>query len=133
MVYECLKNRFHKFTIGHAWTTDYGCSDIEEDFKYMKEFSPLHSIPNENVIYPSTLLLTADHDDRVVPLHSLKFIAELQRIQGHKSRENNKPLLALIDTKAGHGGGKPTGKIIEELVNVYSFLALVLPGVQWKD
>ncbi|CAD5119341.1 DgyrCDS7959 [Dimorphilus gyrociliatus] len=127
--------KFHKFTIGHAWTTDYGCADIEEDFKYIKEFSPLHSIPSTTACsrYPSTLILTADHDDRVVPLHSLKFTAELQHVQGGNSKKNNKPLIALIDTKAGHGGGKPTGKIIEELVNVYSFLSLVLQGVEWKD
>ncbi|CAG9117844.1 unnamed protein product [Plutella xylostella] len=105
--------RFQKFTIGHAWVSDYGSSDDEAQFRYLLKYSPLHNIAppdgNGRPEYPATLVLTADHDDRVVPLHSLKFIAALQHaVKGSPQR---RPLLARIDTKAGHGGGKPTAKI----------------------
>ncbi|KAL4218360.1 hypothetical protein ACF0H5_023097 [Mactra antiquata] len=125
--------KFHKFTIGHAWTTDYGCSEKEDEFKWLIKYSPLHNIhePKGDNQYPSTLLLTADHDDRVVPLHSLKFIAELQHVAG-KSESQTNPLMIRVDTKSGHGAGKPTKKIIEELSDIYSFIYQSI-GLQWTD
>lgn len=112
--------RFTKFTIGDAWTCDYGDPDEEEHFKNLINYSPYHNIPESAERYPSTLLLTADHDDRVVPAHSLKFIAELQHKLGSKLPET--PLIIRIDTKAGHGAGKPTSKVIDEYADIYSFL-----------
>ncbi|XP_014785500.1 prolyl endopeptidase [Octopus bimaculoides] len=125
--------RFHKFTIGHAWTTDFGCSDISEQFEFLKKYSPLHNIrvPKDDIQYPSTLLLTADHDDRVVPLHSLKFIAELQHTMTGIKKQSN-PLLIKIDTKAGHGRGKPTAMIIQEQTDMYCFIVKSL-GLDWFD
>lgn len=118
---------FHRYTIGHAWTTDYGCADNAEDFDYLYKYSPLHNI-NASAEYPSTLLTTADHDDRVVPLHSYKYIAALQTARPH----NHNPLLILIDTKSGHSAGKPTSKVIEEKADVFSFLARAL-GISWQE
>ena len=109
--------RYHKFTIGWAWASDYGTSeDSEEMFQYLHAYSPVHAL-NEGVSYPATLVTTADHDDRVVPAHSFKFAATLQ--EKHKG-EN--PVLIRIDVKAGHGGGKPTAKVIEEYADVWSFM-----------
>lgn len=109
--------RYHLFTIGWAWASDYGTSeDSKEMFEYLYGYSPVHNI-QKGVKYPATLVTTADHDDRVVPAHSFKFIATLQEKGG-----GNNPYLILIDTKAGHGGGKPTSKIIEEYTDVYSFI-----------
>lgn len=126
--------KFHKFTIGHAWTTDFGCSDNKEDFQYLLKYSPLHNIrkpEKDNVQYPAMLLLTADHDDRVVPLHSFKYIAELQHEIGRSKQQTN-PLLIRIDTKAGHGGGKPTAMVMEECADTYGFLAKNVDAV-WTD
>lgn len=125
--------KFHKFTIGHAWTTDYGSPDKKEDFEWLIKYSPLHNIkiPDNGAQYPALLLLTADHDDRVVPLHSLKYIAELHHRIGSYEKQTN-PLLIRVDTKAGHGFGKPTAKIIEEYSDIYAFIARNL-HLQWQD
>lgn len=109
--------RFHKFTIGWAWAGDYGTSeDSREMFEYLYRYSPYHNIKS-GVEYPAVLVTTADHDDRVVPAHSFKYIARLQEYQTGKL-----PVLIRIDTKAGHGGGKPTAKIIDEYTDVWSFV-----------
>lgn len=108
--------RYHKFTIGWGWVVEYGSSDNEEQFGYLYKYSPLHNI-KKGVKYPATLVTTADHDDRVVPAHSFKFAAEMQYAQGGEA-----PILIRIDTKAGHGAGKPVSKRIEEATDVFSFL-----------
>jgi len=108
--------RYHEFTIGWAWASDYGRSDNPEDFKYLIAYSPLHNI-KKGVCYPATLVTTADHDDRVVPAHSFKFTATLQENQAC-----NNPVLIRIETKAGHGAGKPTAKIIDEYSDMYAFI-----------
>jgi len=108
--------RFQKFTIGWAWTGDYGSSDVEEEFQALYKYSPLHNIKQE-VQYPATLVTTADHDDRVVPAHSYKFISELQYNQ-----KGENPVLIRIETMAGHGAGKPTSKQIDEAADVLSFI-----------
>ncbi|AFZ00133.1 Prolyl oligopeptidase [Calothrix sp. PCC 6303] len=108
--------RFHKFTIGWAWTSEYGSSENAEEFKTLYAYSPLHQL-KPGVKYPATLITTADHDDRVVPAHSFKFAATLQAM--HKG---SNPVLIRIETKAGHGGGKPTTKVIEEASDKWAFL-----------
>ncbi|KAG0564329.1 hypothetical protein KC19_8G101600 [Ceratodon purpureus] len=131
--------RFHKFTIGHAWTSDYGCSDKEEDFHNLIKYSPIHNVwrPWEKlggVQYPPTMLLTADHDDRVVPLHSLKLLAALQYTlctSVAKTSQTN-PIIARIDRKAGHGAGRPTQKMIDEVSDAYSFFA-TMAGAPWVE
>lgn len=112
--------RFHKFTIGWAWCSDYGSPDNEEEFKALYAYSPLHNLQS-GTVYPSTLITTADHDDRVVPAHSFKFAAALQAAHG-----GNNPVLIRIETKAGHGAGKPTSKRIEEVTDQLGFLETVL-------
>ncbi|RLN48599.1 hypothetical protein BBJ28_00023924 [Nothophytophthora sp. Chile5] len=124
--------RFHKFTIGHAWRTDYGDPDVAEDFHNLLRYSPVHNVPRADSDsvqklasrggFPSVLLTTGDHDDRVVPLHSYKLIAELQHQLGGSETQTN-PLVIRIDTKSGHGAGKPTAKIIEETSEVFAFIA----------
>lgn len=108
--------RFQKFTIGWNWVTDYGSSENEEEFRYIYKYSPLHNI-RENLQYPSVLVTTADHDDRVVPAHSFKYIATLQE----KYRGEN-PVMIRIETMAGHSAGKPTSKLIDEYTDVFSFI-----------
>lgn len=109
--------RYHKFTIGWNWASDYGTSeDSPEMFKYLLGYSPLHNL-RPGTVYPATLVTTADHDDRVVPAHSFKFAATLQECQAGTA-----PVLIRIDTKAGHGGGKPTAKMLEEQADIYSFI-----------
>jgi len=107
--------RFHKFTIGWGWVVEYGSSDSANQFDYLIKYSPLHNVKEVN--YPATMVLTADHDDRVVPAHSFKFLATLQE----KNKSNN-PILGRIDVKAGHGAGKPTSKLIEEATDIWSFV-----------
>ncbi len=108
--------RFHKFTIGWAWTSDYGSADDAEQFKALYAYSPLHHI-KPGTKYPATFITTGDHDDRVVPAHSFKFAATLQAAQA-----GPKPILIRIETRAGHGAGKPTSKIIEESADKWAFL-----------
>jgi prolyl oligopeptidase len=107
--------RYHKFTIGYAWAVDYGRSDDPEAFKCLIKYSPLHNV--KKTAYPATMVTTADHDDRVVPAHSFKFAATLQEMQ-----QGENPVLIRIDTSAGHGAGKPTGKMIEEAADMLSFM-----------
>ena len=108
--------RYHKFTIGWGWAVEYGSSDDPEQFAYIYKYSPLHNI-REGVSYPATLVTTADHDDRVVPAHSFKFAAQMQHCQA-----GDAPVLIRIESKAGHGAGKPTSKRIDEAADVYAFL-----------
>ncbi|MEM9271850.1 MAG: prolyl oligopeptidase family serine peptidase [Cyanobacteria bacterium P01_F01_bin.143] len=108
--------RFHKFTIGWAWCAEYGNPDDETDFKTLYSYSPLHNL-KAGTAYPATMITTADHDDRVVPAHSFKFAAALQA-----AHDGNNPVLIRIETKAGHGAGKPTTKIIEEVADKWAFL-----------
>jgi len=108
--------RFHKFTIGWAWTAEYGCSENPEEFPALYAYSPLHNL-KPGTAYPATMITTADHDDRVVPAHSFKFAAALQT-----EHIGDKPVLIRIETKAGHGAGKPTAKIIEEIADRWAFL-----------
>ncbi|MCI5980006.1 MAG: prolyl oligopeptidase family serine peptidase, partial [Muribaculaceae bacterium] len=109
--------RYHKFTIGWNWAPDYGTSeDSKEMFDYLKGYSPLHNL-KPGVSYPATLVTTADHDDRVVPAHSFKFAAALQNVQAGSA-----PVLIRIDTKAGHGGGKPLSKRLEETADIFAFI-----------
>ena len=108
--------RFHKFTIGRYWTVDYGSSEDPEEFKYLLGYSPLHNISADKN-YPAVLVTTGDHDDRVVPAHSFKYIATLQ-----EKNSGNNPVMIRINTDAGHGAGKPTAKVIEEYSDVWSFI-----------
>ncbi|MDL2231247.1 prolyl oligopeptidase family serine peptidase [Porphyromonadaceae bacterium OttesenSCG-928-L07] len=109
--------RYHKFTIGWNWASDYGTSeDNKEMFEYLLKYSPLHNI-KEGVAYPATMVTTADHDDRVVPAHSFKYAAALQA-----ANSGPNPTLIRIDTKSGHGSGKPMAKVIEESADIYSFI-----------
>ena len=112
--------RFQKFTIGWAWVSDYGSSDNAEEFKALYAYSPLHNI-KPGTSYPPTMITTADHDDRVWPGHSFKFAAALQAAQA-----GDAPILIRIETKAGHGAGKPTSKIIEEAADRWAFLVKTL-------
>jgi prolyl oligopeptidase len=112
--------RFHKFTIGWAWASDYGTADNPDEFRALYAYSPLHTI-RRGVKYPATLITSADHDDRVVPAHSFKYAATLQAAQAGPA-----PVLIRIETKAGHGAGKPTGKLIDEAADKWAFLVKVL-------
>lgn len=108
--------RFNKFTAGWAWTSEYGSPEDPADFKVLHQYSPYHQLkPGKK--YPATLITTADHDDRVVPAHSFKFAAALQVAQA-----GDRPVLIRIDTKAGHGAGKPTKKLIDEIADRWAFL-----------
>lgn len=108
--------RFTEFTIGWAWTSDYGSPKNADEFKALYAYSPLHNI-KAGTTYPAVMVTTADHDDRVFPAHSFKYAATLQAAQG-----GDAPVLIRIETKAGHGAGKPTAKVIEEQADIYGFL-----------
>ena len=123
----CLPNvgvmdmlRFHKFTIGWAWVSDYGSPDDPADFETIRAYSPYHNI-REGVSYPPTLVMTGDHDDRVFPAHSFKFASALQKAQA-----GDAPVLIRIETRAGHGAGKPTAKLIEEFSDMWTFALMNL-------
>jgi prolyl oligopeptidase len=107
--------RFHKFTIGWAWQSEYGSPEKAEDFRVLRGYSPLHNVKS-GVKYPATMVLTGDHDDRVYPAHSFKFAAELQQAQG-----DGAPVLLRVDLRAGHGAGKPTAKQLEETADTFAF------------
>jgi prolyl oligopeptidase len=107
--------RYHKFTIGWGWAVEYGSSESKSQFDYLIKYSPLHNV--KQTAYPATLITTADHDDRVVPAHSFKFAATLQ-----ENQQGENPILIRIDSKAGHGAGKPTAKVIEEAADIWSFV-----------
>jgi prolyl oligopeptidase len=118
--------RYHLFTIGWAWAVEYGKSDNKEAFDYLYKYSPLHNV-KKGVVYPATLVTTADHDDRVVPAHSFKFAAALQAMNGGIN-----PTLIRVETKAGHGAGKPTSKVIDEAADIWSFVLFNL-GMDYKE
>jgi len=121
--------RFHKFTLGHGWQSDYGKPDEnKEDFENLLRYSPLHNVSTAHP-YPPVALFTSSHDDRVVPLHSYKYIAELQHTAGPLT---SNPLLIRVDTKAGHGAGKPIDKQIAESTDRFSFIATAL-DIEWRD
>jgi prolyl oligopeptidase len=118
----CLPNvgvmdmlRFHKFTIGWAWVSDYGSPDDPKAFETIRAYSPYHNI-QEGTAYPPTMVMTGDYDDRVFPAHSFKFGAALQKAQA-----GDAPVLIRIETRAGHGAGKPTSKLIEEFSDMWTF------------
>jgi prolyl oligopeptidase len=109
--------RYHKFTAGAGWAYDYGTADdSKEMFEYLYKYSPVHNT-RKGVCYPATMVMTADHDDRVVPAHSFKFAAALQAAQSCTN-----PTLIRIETKAGHGAGKPTSMIISEHADKWAFM-----------
>ena len=118
--------RYHKFTIGYAWSVEYGSSDNPEQFKYLYKYSPLHNL-KPGVKYPATFITTADHDDRVVPAHSFKFAATLQA-----DNASDNPTLIRVETKAGHGGGMPTSKRIELATDIWSFVMYNL-GMNFRE
>ena len=107
--------RYDKFTIGRAWSVDYGLSENEKEFKYLYKYSPLHNLTK--TAYPATMITTGDHDDRVVPVHSFKFAAALQ-----EHHTGSSPVLIRIETSGGHGAGKPTSKLIEESADIIAFM-----------
>jgi prolyl oligopeptidase len=108
--------RYHKFTAGRYWVDDYGSPEDPEMFRTLLDYSPYHNI-KPGTEYPATLITTADTDDRVIPAHSFKFAAALQHAQ-----DGSEPVLIRIETSAGHGGGKPTAKRIEEAADLWAFL-----------
>ena len=109
--------RYHKFTIGWGWIPEYGCADSSKaDFDNLLGYSPLHNL-REGVTYPSTMVTTADHDDRVVPAHSFKFAARLQA-----THQGDRPVLLRVETNAGHGAGKPIGKVLDEQADKWAFV-----------
>jgi prolyl oligopeptidase len=116
--------RYHKFTIGHFWAADYGRSDDSTQFDNLYAYSPVHNVKATE--YPATMVMTADHDDRVVPAHSFKFTAALQ-----EGQKGNLPIIMRVDRKAGHGAGKPIEKVIEEETDKTAFLMYNL-GMTWK-
>ena len=120
--------RYHKFTAGAGWAYDYGTSDdSKEMFEYLKAYSPVHNV-SEGVLYPATLVTTADHDDRVVPAHSFKFIAELQ-----EKNQSKNPVLIRIETNSGHGAGTPVNKLIDQSADIMAFTLYNMGIENFKD
>ena len=120
--------RYHKFTAGAGWAYDYGTSDdSKEMFEYLKAYSPVHNV-SEGVLYPATLVTTADHDDRVVPAHSFKFIAELQ-----EKNQSKNPVLIRIETNSGHGAGTPVNKLIDQSADIMVFTLYNMGIENFKD
>jgi len=119
--------RFHRYTVGHAWTSDFGCSDNKDEFDALTKISPLHNI-KDNDDFPAVLVTTADHDDRVVPHHSLKYLAQLQETV----TSSPNPILGRIDVNAGHGAGKSTEMVIDEQAEMYTFIANET-GATWEE
>lgn len=120
--------RYHKFTAGAGWAYDYGTSDdSKEMFEYLKAYSPVHNV-SEGVLYPATLVTTADHDDRVVPAHSFKFIAELQ-----EKNQSQNPVLIRIETNSGHGAGTPVNKLIDQSADIMAFTLYNMGIENFKD
>ena len=128
--------RFHRFSIGRAWCTEYGnAEESAEDFAVLRAYSPLHNVrlpPPAGGQHPAMLLLTGTHDDRVSPLHSLKLAATLQAAAAAAGGAQTAPIVARIDVKSGHGAGKPTQKVIDEVADVYAFMAKAV-GATWRD
>lgn len=113
--------RFQKFTVGYVWTRDYGSADANAaQFKTLYAYSPYHNV-KAGTAYPPTLIMTADHDDRVFPAHSFKFAAAMQHAQA-----GDAPILLRVETQAGHGGGTPLTKAINEAADRFAFLSKVL-------
>jgi prolyl oligopeptidase len=108
--------RFHKFTIGWAWVPEYGSSENKEQFETLIQYSPVHNV-KKGVNYPSIIISTGDHDDRVVPSHSYKLAAELQLKNGGEN-----PMLLRVHAKSGHGAGKPTNQVIREIAETWAFI-----------
>ena len=108
--------RFREFTVGKAWESDYGSVDIPAEFRALYKYSPYHNV-RAGVNYPATLIMTGDHDDRVFPAHSFKFAAAMQHADPH-----GQPILLRVETRAGHGQGMPTAKVIDEVVDIYAFV-----------
>jgi prolyl oligopeptidase len=128
-----LSCRLARFTIGSAWKSDYGDPDSKEDFEHLIKYSPLHntfSPAEKGVPYPSILMTTGSHDDRVVPLHSLKLAATLQHQVSKSGKDieiqGERPVLLRVDLKAGHGAGKPMSKVLDEMADTLAFAALAL-------
>jgi prolyl oligopeptidase len=108
--------RYHRFTLGRYWITEYGSSEAAADFAFLYRYSPYHTV-RDGVAYPATIITTADTDDRVDPGHSKKLAARLQAAQG-----DEEPILLRVETKAGHGAGKPTTKILDEQADIWTFV-----------
>lgn len=122
--------RFHKFTVGALWRGEYGfVEDDASDFAAVMAYSPLHNVTcpaSPADALPPTLITTADHDDRVSPLHSYKMAATLQAVAGPSVHQAGRPLLVRVETQAGHGAGKPTSKVLDEYADVWAFLGHAL-------
>ena len=117
--------RYHKFTIGWGWIPEYGCADSSKaDFDNLHGYSPVHNL-RDGVTYPSTMVTTADHDDRVVPAHSFKFGARLQA-----AHSGPRPVLLRVETNAGHGAGKPIGKVLDEQADKWAFVLNELDAIE---
>jgi prolyl oligopeptidase len=115
--------RYHRFTVGRFWVSEYGSADDPGQFRYLHKYSPLHNV-RDGVRYPPTLIMTADTDDRVAPGMARKFAARLQAATA--ASPDSGPILIRVETRAGHGAGKPVAKLIEEEADIYAFLARYL-------